>query len=87
VVEAVKLFQKKRANLRYHNGRTLVDWNQLTPYWRDRLVALYPLIDAAMAGKPPACGYEHETSTPADTLDPAGVPVCDGHIGLGPQAA
>jgi hypothetical protein len=87
VVEALKLFQKKRANLRYHNGRTLVDWNQLTPYWRDRLVALYPLIDAAMAGKPLACGYEHETATLAASLDPVGVPVCDDCIRLGPRAA
>jgi hypothetical protein len=51
------------------------------------LVALYPLIDAAMAGKPLQCGYEHETATLADTLDPAGSPTCNGHVGIGALAA
>jgi hypothetical protein len=87
VVDALNLFQSKGANLRHLNGRTLVDWNQLTPYWRDRLVAMYPLLDAAMAGTPLACGYEHKQAALADTLDPVGVPVCNGHVGLGPLAA
>jgi hypothetical protein len=87
VAATIDDLNRKGANLRRPADRTLADWSALSPYWSNLLVRMYYLIDAAMAGSPASCSYEHEAPTLADTLDPAGVPVCNGHIGLGPQAA
>jgi hypothetical protein len=75
------------ANLRHYRGHTLADWTHIRR-WRALLVAAWPLVDAHLAGTPLGCSYEHEgTPPPADTLDPAGVPLCNQHVGEGPRAA
>ena len=70
------------ANLRHHNGHTLVDWNKVRR-WSAFLIAAWPLVDAHMAGKPLQCAYEHKGAPPlADTLDPVGNPTCNACVGV-----
>lgn len=69
------------ANLRHYHGYTLADWTNVRR-WGPLLIAAWPLVDAHLAGTPLHCAYEHKTTAPvADTLDPAGVPVCNDHVG------
>ena len=75
------------ANLRHLDGFSLADWTH-AGRWRPLLVAAWPLVDAHLAGMPLRCAYEHENEAPlADTLDPAGVPVCNACVGWEPDAA
>ena len=77
----VEVVNAAGGNLRRHGDRTLADWTHVRR-WRPLLIAAWPLVDAHLAGKPLACAYEHEgTAQVADTLDPAGVPVCNRHVG------
>ena len=75
------------ANLRHLDGFSLADWTH-AGRWRPLLVAAWPLVDAHLAGMPLRCAYEHKGEVPlADTLDPAGVPVCNACVGWEPDAA
>ena len=79
----IEVVNQGGANLRHHNGHALADWSAVRR-WRALLIAAWPLVSAYLAGTPLGCAYEHKgTVPPADTRDPAGVPVCNGHVGIG----
>ena len=82
----IEVANTEGANLRYHNGHSLADWNKVHR-WRPLLIALWPLVEPTLAGTAPPCAYEHADAPVADTIDPAGVPVCNACIGWEPDAA
>ena len=83
----IEVANAEGANLRYHNGHALADWNKVNRS-RPLLIALWPLVEPTLAGTPLPCAYEHDKKAPpADTLDPAGVPVCNACVGWEPDAA
>ena len=82
----IEVANAEGANVRRHHGHALADWTH-AGRWRPLLVALWPLIEPTLAGAPPPCSYEHADAPVADTLDPAGVPVCNACVGWEPDAA
>ena len=82
----IELVNGEGGNLRRHNGHTLADWTHVRRH-RALLVAAWPLVDAHLAGTPLRCAYEHADAPVADTLDPAGNPLCNACAGWTPDAA
>ena len=82
----IEVANAEGARLRNYNGHTLADWTHVRR-WRPLLIAAWPLVDAYLAGTPLLCAYEHADAPVADTLDPAGIPVCNACVGWEPDAA